>query len=205
MKICAIIPTRLNSKRIPNKPLVKIGNQEILLRTYNQTKKFFNKKDIYVFADSKKIEKKIKLKNLLIIKGKFRNGTERVSAGLKKIKKKYDASMIISCDNAFINLKTIQATIKSYKKIRNNKYYCASTVHQKSNKKKIFHNKSVAKIVLSNDDDVMYISRSPIPNYYKKKTKFFTHHGPVCIKNKFLLNYNKLKDTNLHWPKIMNG
>ena len=58
MKICAIIPTRLNSKRIPNKPLVKIGNQEILLRTYNQTKKFFNKKDIYVFADSKKIEKR---------------------------------------------------------------------------------------------------------------------------------------------------
>ena len=41
---------------------------------------------------------------------------------------------------------------------------------------------------------IYLVLRSPI---IIKKLNFFTHHGPVCIKNKFLLNYNKLKDTNL--------
>ena len=58
MKTCVIIPARTKSSRIPNKPLLKINNKEILLlRTFTRITKNFPKKDVYIATDSKKVEK----------------------------------------------------------------------------------------------------------------------------------------------------
>ena len=44
--LCAIIPARYKSRRIPGKPLIKILNKELLLLTYEKVKKVFEEKDI---------------------------------------------------------------------------------------------------------------------------------------------------------------
>ena len=40
-------------------------------------------------------------------------------------------------------------------------------------------------------NDIIYLSRSPIPSLTKKY--FYTHHGPVCLKNNILKKYIKFK------------
>ena len=73
MSVCCIIPARYKSKRLPGKPLLKIGKKEILLLTYEKMTKNFSEKDIYVFTDSKTVKKKLesKIKNLLYFNKKI--------------------------------------------------------------------------------------------------------------------------------------
>jgi len=86
-------------------------------------------------------------------------------------------------------------TIKSYKEIKNDGRYCAGTVHCKNNG--VENNRNVAKLVADVNNDILYISRNFIP-YKKINNKFFyTHHGLVCIKMKFLKKYIFLKNTPL--------
>ena len=196
-KICAVIPSRYNSKRLPGKPLLKIKDKEILYLTYLRVRKIFNEEDIYVFTESKFLKQRMqnKIKNIFVVKGNFKNGTERSSEGIKLIKKKYDGTLIVSCDNPHVSLISIKSTIKLFEKYYNDKNIACTTVHTKSSSVKKFKNKSVAKVVLNKLNDIIYLSRSPIPSLTKKY--FFTHHGPVCIKNSILKNYLKLGYSNL--------
>ena len=43
-----VIPARMNSKRLPNKPLIKILGKEILLRTYLQCLKVVESNKILI-------------------------------------------------------------------------------------------------------------------------------------------------------------
>ena len=196
MSVCCIIPARYNSKRLPGKPLLKVKNQEILLLTYNQILKKFRKDDIYVFTDSKKVVNQLKtnIKNIIFFKKSFVNGTERASYGTRFLKKNYKAALLVSCDNPYIGNSAIKETLRNYKKIQNDKDYCGSTVHCKNTGD--INNKNIEKIILDNRNDVIYISRSKIP-YNNKKSYFFSHHGPVCLKMKNLKDYIRMKNTNL--------
>jgi len=193
LKICAVIPSRYNSKRLPGKPLLKINNNEILYLTYLRVLKVFKAEDIHIFTESNILKRvmKNKIKNINIVKGKFLNGTERASAGMKYIKKRYDGIMIISCDNPYVSLKSINSTIDIFNKNFKFKDVVGATVHTKSSSLKDFKNKSIAKIVLNKNNDIVYLSRSSIPTLTNKY--FYTHHGPVCIKEKYLKNYMKSK------------
>ena len=196
-KICAIIPARYNSKRLPGKPLLKIKDKEILYLTYLKVRKIFSPEDIYIFTESKKLKNimKNKISNIFVVKGKFRNGTERSSAGLKFIKKKYYGSIIVSCDNPYLSLDSIYSTMNIFKKLYKDKSVACTTVHTKSSSLKKFKNRSVAKVVLNKFNDIIYLSRSPIPSLTKKY--FHTHHGPVCLKNDILKKYIKFKFSSL--------
>ena len=196
-KICAIIPARYNSKRLPGKPLLKIKDKEILYLTYLKVRKIFSPEDLYIFTESKKLKNimKNKISNIFVVKGKFKNGTERSSAGLKFIKKKYYGSIIVSCDNPYLSLDSIYSTMNIFKKFYKDKSVACTTVHTKSSSLKKFKNRSVAKVVLNKFNDIIYLSRSPIPSLTKKY--FYTHHGPVCLKNDILKKYIKFKFSSL--------
>lgn len=193
MSICCIIPARFNSSRLPGKPLLKINDKELLLLTYNNIKKVFKNSDIYIFTDSKKVTERFKNLNIFFFNKFFLNGTDRASYGLKYIKKKYDAAFILSCDNPYLEKKAILDTLKTYNSIKKNDQFCAGTVHCKRVIKK--NNKNIAKVVLSKDNDIMYISRKQIPSKKINNKYLYTHHGPVCVKMKYLKKYIHLKNT----------
>ena len=55
-KFVIVIPARLQSSRLKNKPLIKINNKEMILRTIDQCKKVTNIKNIFVCTDSQKLK-----------------------------------------------------------------------------------------------------------------------------------------------------
>ena len=58
-KIALIIPTRLDAKRLPNKPLKLINNKEMILHVYDLAKKS-NVDEVLVATPDEAIAQKIK-------------------------------------------------------------------------------------------------------------------------------------------------
>tara|TARA_B100000989_G_scaffold296994_1_gene281532 strand:+ start:203 stop:949 length:747 start_codon:yes stop_codon:yes gene_type:complete len=192
-KIAVLIPARYNSKRIPKKPILKIGKDTLINKTFKNLLNCFNKKDIFVITDHKNIVKSLKplTKNIIFSKKKFLNGTERCSYAIKYIRKNYDYFLIVSCDNPFLNKKLFSFIKKKIKYIDSKTE--ALTIHTNISEKKA-ENENIAKILINKFNDVVYISRSKLPFVFKKnnKVKFFSHHGLVVFKKKLLINYKNL-------------
>ena len=55
MNIKLIIPARYHSTRFPGKPLVNLKGKSMIRRVWDRAKLGFNKKNIYIATDSKKI------------------------------------------------------------------------------------------------------------------------------------------------------
>jgi len=191
-KIAVLVPARYRSKRLPKKPIFEIDGQKLIVRTVYNLNKYFDSKDIYVVTDHKEIANSLKDAkcNVILNKKTFLNGTERCSYALKFIKKKYDYYLIASCDNPFLDKNIFKFLTKKINLIKEK--VDAITIHTKISSKNAL-NKNIAKIIVSKDNDVIYISRLRIPYIFKeKKITFYSHHGLVLFTRKLLKGYNAL-------------
>ena len=124
MKIIALIPARLKSTRLPEKPLLKIRNIPIIQHVYNNVKKVKIINEIIILTDDIKIKNVVDkfLNNINnschIINEECLNGTERIITYLKKYNKiNYPKDTIIvniQGDEPFINPNNINMTIQNY-------------------------------------------------------------------------------------------
>ena len=109
MKILGLIPSRLKSKRLKEKALLKISGIPIVVHTYKRAKMSKLLDDLIVCTDSKKISKELTKfqAKFQITSLSHRNGTERI-AELSKILDWPDETLVINlqadmpqlqCDN----------------------------------------------------------------------------------------------------------
>ena len=86
MKVIGIIPARLQSTRIVNKPLLEFNNKPLLQHTYEAVKKSGLFDHIYIATDSKKIQTTAENFNakVIITSETNKNGTERCIELIKK-------------------------------------------------------------------------------------------------------------------------
>ena len=66
MKQIIVIPARLGSKRLKNKPMIDLKGKTMIERTFLQCAKAFDKNYIYVATDSKVISSLCKKKILIV-------------------------------------------------------------------------------------------------------------------------------------------
>jgi 3-deoxy-manno-octulosonate cytidylyltransferase (CMP-KDO synthetase) len=171
-KILGLIPTRLSSKRLHQKPLLKINGIPIFIHTYLRAKESKILDDLIICCDDVKIiniAKKYGAKAILTSK-KCKNGTERIYEGYKKINKKFDYIVDIQGDEPLINPKHIDSVINFHIKNRD------ASIILPSIQKENIETKNIVKVVADNNGKVLYLSRLPIPFSFKgkKKTKFKT-------------------------------
>ena len=57
LKILIVIPARKNSKRLPNKNLLKVNKKSLIQRTIDIAKQITDKENIIISTDSSKIQK----------------------------------------------------------------------------------------------------------------------------------------------------
>ena len=174
MKQIIVIPARLGSKRLKNKPLINLKGKTMIERTYLQCLKAFDKNKIFVATDSKKIEELCRSKkmNCIITSKNCLTGTDRVAEVAKKIK--VDSYINVQGDEPIFNpidiKKLINYSKKNPKEIING--YC------KIRSKKLFNIRNIPKVVFNNNKDLLYMSRSPVPG--NKKNKFISGYRQVC-------------------------
>ncbi len=193
-KYVIIIPARFGSTRLPGKPLIILKGIPIIQRTYQRCVKVLPRNDVYVATDSKKI-KDFCLKNsmnYIMTSKSCLTGTDRVAEASKKINSEFYIN--IQGDEPFFSVKDIKKLIKVSKKFPK---LVLNGFTEIKNKKQYF-SRNIPKVVFSKNNELLYMSRSPIPG--NKKDKFTKAWRQVCgyiIPKKKLIkfySFNKKSD-----------
>ncbi len=192
--IVGLIPTRLNSQRLPQKALLEIHGIPLIIHTYRRALMSKKLNDLYICCDDKKIfniAKKFKAKCIMTSKN-HTNGTERIAEGVVKLKKNFDLVVDIQGDEPLLSPFHIDQVINCHLKNFNTDIILPTLRIKPTN------NTNIVKIVKNKKNDVMYLSRSNIPFEFKQNKKFSNKHlSIISFTQSALLKFAKSKKTYL--------
>jgi len=215
MKICAIIPARYQSSRLPGKPLLKIGNKTIIQRTYLQTLQSKRIDYTLVVTDDERIMKSIEEidGNVLLSPNDCLNGTERICHILDDISEEYDIIVNVQGDEPFIDPKNIDFVIDKYLENQNCYDMVCTTIHNKITNLEDLTNRNIGKLILDRDQNIVYCSRAMIPHTktgeYDPQANYYAHIGVFVFKREYLKEYIEHPNTpamlteDIEWLKII--
>ena len=194
-KTIILIPSRLSATRLPNKPLLKIGNLSIIQHVYRRAQESKIGK-VYVATGDKEITEEIqKIKGKFILtKKKHKTGTDRIFEAYKKINKKVNCEYIINLqgDEPFIDPKDIINLNKNMI----SKNSDISTLGNKITKVD-FADNSIVKVITENDIEKNKISRAKkfLRNCKYNKKNIFGHIGIYQFRTSILKRFVNLKQS----------
>jgi 3-deoxy-manno-octulosonate cytidylyltransferase (CMP-KDO synthetase) len=192
-KYVVVIPARMASSRLPNKPLINILGKTLIERTWNQVVKVVDKSKVFVLTDHVDIFNHCTQLDISVImtSEKCLTGTDRIA----EFANFFDADYYINVqgDEPLINpddiLKVIDCINKGETQIING--------FAKILNKEDYYSLNIPKVVFREDKRLMYISRSPIPG--NKTNAFHDSFRQICIyafPKKSLLDFaNRTKKT----------
>jgi 3-deoxy-manno-octulosonate cytidylyltransferase (CMP-KDO synthetase) len=199
-KILTIIPVRLASTRLPNKPLVDILGKSMIARVYKQALAA-NLGEILIACDGEEIAaeaKKIGAK-FVITDPNLPSGTDRIYAGFKALKNDdFDVIVNLQGDLPNINPNVVKAAAQAAL----TRDCDIATVASKIKNREEITNPNVVKIAITQTGQALYFSRSPIP--YSKELNnqtydlrlanddYFHHIGIYAYKKSALEKFVKL-------------
>jgi len=194
MKTIGLIPTRLNSSRLPQKCLLPINGIPMIIHTYRRSKLAKKLDELIICCDDKKIisvAKKYGAKAILTSLH-HSNGTERITEALKKQKKKYDLIIDIQGDEPLISPYHIDQVIMHHKQNPE------ADIILPSLKIKPINSTNIIKIIKDKKNNVLYLSRANIPFEFKENSKYlYKHLSIISFKKNSLIKYSSSKKTRL--------
>ena len=196
MKFIGIIPARYASKRLPGKPLIDISGKPMVQRVYEQVSKVLA--PVYVATDDERIEKAVfNFQGKVIMTSKnHKTGTDRCAEAIdiihQSLNKKFDVIINIQGDEAFIHPEQLKKIMECF---QNPSTQIATLIKPIKNSEEIF-NPNKVKVVINNNKETIYFSRSPIPcirNAEKENLhQFYEHIGLYAYKYDILKEITKL-------------
>ncbi len=192
IRVIGLIPSRLKSTRLKNKPLLNLGSIPLVIHTYKRANLSKELDEVYICCDDNKIKKicqKYNAKYIMTSK-KHINGTERIAEAYKKIKKKYDLIIDIQGDEPLIDPKNIDKVVIFHKKNLDSDIILPSLISKKKS------SKNIVKVLINKNNQVMYLSRYNLPFNFKKKNNFYLKHlSIISFKPEVLIKFSKSKAT----------
>lgn len=203
MKIIGIIPARYASTRFPGKPLVDINGKSMIQRVYEQCILAEKLDSVLIATDDQRI-----FEHVVGFGGKawmtsheHQSGTDRcaeiISSGNAG---EWDAVINIQGDEPYIHPEQINllCTVMQETKVQ-----LGTLVKKIDSPAELFNHNNV-KVVLNNQLDAIYFSRSPIPfnrnfpeDEWLKHSVYYKHIGIYGYKTNTLLEISQLAKTNL--------
>ena len=187
--IVGLIPSRLNSRRLKEKPLLEIDGLPIIVHTFKRAKLSKKLDDVIVCADDKKIVDVVKDHGgkAVLTSKKHKNGTERIYEVAKKLK----AKLIIDIqgDEPLVNPSDIDNVINFHRKNQQFDIVVPSMLAKEN-----INSRNLVKVIFSNNGKIIYFSRAKVPYDYKEKNvKYFRDLSIVSFLPSALKKYNQMK------------
>lgn len=175
MNYIVVIPARLASTRLPEKPLIDIKGKSLIQRTYEQCSKTVSADKIWIATDSEKIKLHCERlgMNVIMTSDQCLTGTDRVAEVAKKIEADYYIN--VQGDEPLINPSDIKKAIQAISDFPNeiiNGYTAIDT-------KEDYYSLTIPKVVFKPNGELLYMSRAGIPG--NKKGEFVISWRQVCI------------------------
>lgn len=174
LNFIVIIPARMKSNRLPGKPLIKIQNIPMVIRTYLQCRKVVKNELIFIATDSKKIQNVCKNYGAqsILTSSKCLTGTDRVAEVAKKINARLYIN--IQGDEPIFNPKDLKKLIKY--SLKNSKEIVSG--YSNISQERMYNDLNVPKVVLDKNQYLLYASRAPVPS--NKKGNFISAQRQIC-------------------------
>ncbi len=189
VKKVGLVPSRLNSSRLPEKALELIEGMPMFAHVYFRAKES-SLEDVYLLTDSQKIKKAAEsygIKTLITSKN-HRNGTERCHEGGRILGLKGDDIIVdIQGDEPLIDPLDISKILNFY--IENKHEIVVSTLETT-----IYNNKNTVKVSLDHNGRILFFSREDIGD---NSEKLIITKGLVAFNFKSIDKYVNTEETEL--------
>lgn len=162
MKFLAIIPSRYASTRFPGKPLAILKGKTVVQRVYERVSSVFP--DTYVATDDGRIADAVTEfgGKVVMTSSAHRSGTDRCCEAAEKLGLHPDVVVNVQGDEPFIENSQLESIIRCFEDKTTDiatlvKPFAATDGWEALN------NPNSPKVVVDNDDNALYFSRSVIP------------------------------------------
>jgi 3-deoxy-manno-octulosonate cytidylyltransferase (CMP-KDO synthetase) len=190
MKIVGLIPSRLESVRLPGKAILDICGIPMVIHTYKRA--LFSKAvdEVYVCTDSPEIVKVCEQYGVpyIMTSSEHSNGTERIAEAANSFSD-VDYFVDIQGDEPLINPEHIDKVVNYH----SNHDYDIVLPHIVTNK---IINENVVKVVDS-DGKVLYLTRANCPYPFRGESQIKKHLSIISFTPKALSMYAKMPESAL--------
>ncbi|MCB9310192.1 MAG: 3-deoxy-manno-octulosonate cytidylyltransferase [Lewinellaceae bacterium] len=190
MKVIIVIPARMHSTRLPQKPLIDLLGTSMIMRVYHQAMKVKNAHDVIVATDHDDIYNHVNAQggHVIMTSNHHATGTDRVAEVAKTTEG--DFFINIQGDEPLINPLQIEDLIGDMNRYDAN----IATQCTKITDQVTLFNENTVKVVRDNSNKALYFSRQAIPavrnlSYGKwfQSATYYRHIGIYGFKKNALL------------------
>lgn len=200
MKVLGIIPARYGSSRFPGKPLIDLMGKTMIQRVYEGALKSEKLSKVIVATDDQRIFDEVKRfgGEVMMTKDSHPSGTDRcgeIASHFSDI----DVVVNIQGDEPLVDFRQLNALISAFE----NENTKIASLGIKNVTLEDINNTNRIKIVVNHQNDALYFSRSPIPNYANSKGNplenypFYRHIGLYAYRKNTLQELVQLEPTKL--------
>lgn len=170
-----VIPARLASTRLPNKPLVDIAGKSLIERTWGQVIQAVPRENVYVLTDDNLVIRHCEERGIQVVltSKDCLTGTDRVAEFASLYS--YDYYINVQGDEPLMNPLDISKIIDQ---IENGAVEIINGYAEIDNDYD-YRSLTIPKVVFRPDGRLLYMSRSAIPG--NKKNAFIKSYKQVCI------------------------
>ncbi len=189
--IIGIIPARYASTRFPGKPLININGKSMLQRVYEQSLKSKSLAKVVVATDDERIADHVKKfgGEVVLTTADHASGTDRCYDAAKQLNANFDYIINIQGDEPFIAPEQIDELAA----VLNNKDVELATQMIAVNSNEILFDTGEVKIVLNQNNEALYFSRTVIPfiknideKEWHKHHTYYRHVGMYAYRKDIL-------------------
>jgi 3-deoxy-manno-octulosonate cytidylyltransferase (CMP-KDO synthetase) len=157
MLVKVIIPARYKSTRFPGKSLIDINGKPMIIRVVEIACKAVGKENVFVATDDERISDVIEDYGYnYIMTTDCPSGTDRVAQASRLMEA--DIVLNVQGDEPLLNPNDIERVIEHKKKHMDSVVNCMSKIDSEE-----ANNVNTIKVVTNYENDLIYMSRSPIP------------------------------------------
>jgi 3-deoxy-manno-octulosonate cytidylyltransferase (CMP-KDO synthetase) len=191
-KVVAIIPSRLESSRLPKKALADILGIPMIVHVFKRCLFAEKLDEVYVATDSIEIKEVVESfgGKVIMTSSEHQTGTDRIAEAAQTI----EADIIVNVqgDEALVNPQYIDKVVSV---LQESPQINVAILVNPFNKR---NSPSDIKVVLNENNDVMYLSRTDIPSDARvKNPALLKAYHIVPFRKDFLLQYSKWKKSRL--------
>lgn len=175
LEYVVIIPARLASTRLPEKPLIEIKGVSVLRRTYLQCAKAVPEALIYVATDDVKIKQHCEQHGMQVMmtSDTCLTGTDRVAECAEQLAA--EVYINVQGDEPLINPQDIEEVINAARQYPGELINGVAPIQEEAQ----YRSMTIPKVVHRPDGRLLYMSRAPIPG--NKQDQFVKSWRQICV------------------------
>lgn len=176
MRTVVIIPARFSSSRYPGKPLVPLLGRPMILWVAELAAKAVGHNNVYVATDDKRISETVKEAGFnFVMTGSAQTGTDRIADAASEIEG--DIFINVQGDEPLVDpediLRIRDAKMNNIGKVINGFAWIGDNEDPAS--------VNIPKVITNEEDELVYMSRLPIPGFKDGENRPARYKKQVCI------------------------